>query len=491
MLNNHENFPAIQNSANPKKLADSHSLVVLNDRAKLLKEKSEFREKLENQEHKKADKDLENGLLSLEISNEEELNIFLKKNYPNNLKAKQIAQDYFNEQTVLGFSVDAVYLKKSILNLNNNNKELLNEDQIKNYKEELANQGKSQTKILSLLISKFENEESVSIWVENWKNYQGLWQFAETKTPVERQAIQNIIARADFSSSTAFETSLSEITQSTEISQETKLEISREFDGSHIDSVDGMDYQLEQVKAHKKAIEKEIGVKYSEKESLDFEIEDLNDELDSLPLDDPKRQELEDSIEKRKEALKQTKNAIDRLEKGKPKDVSFQLREGFSAKLNPDGSRSIRIDVENFAIKIPSNRLPFTNTKNLRAINLAFPYLALKNQNLADVLFKPNIENNTVPSKSQRDMGYLILSSLGIDHTRILSEGSIEQLKKDVSKLTLGIGTGMEKLIELGIYDIASQRLNKNKLKEVFTFIRKNRGINKDTFQERMKKKYQ
>ncbi len=299
--------------------------------------------------------------------------------------------------------------------------------------------------------------------------------------------IQNIISKADFSSETSFSTSLAEISQSAEISTETKLEISKRFGCSHIHSVDGMDYQLQQVKSHTEAIEKEISVKSRKKSDLDSEISELEDELNTLPLGDPKRQGLEGIIEQKKQTLEQTENDIDRLEKGKPKETSFVLREGFSVKLNPDGSRSIRIDNENFVIKLPSNNLPlFSGTKNLRTINLAFPYLALRNQNIADSLFRPNLVNDTVPSRKYRKMEHLILSSLGIDDTKILNEENIKQLNKDLSKLTLGIGTGQENLIELGIYDVASQSIDKKKPVEMLTFIRENRGLRDEMIYNKM-----
>ena len=122
------------------------------------------------------------------------------------------------------------------------------------------------------------------------------------------------------------------------------------------------------------------------------------------------------------------------LRNTKASKTSFVLRKEFSAKLNPNGSRSIKID-ENFTIKMPSNWLPFTTTKNLRAINLAFPYKILRNLHVADIIFSPNLENGSVPTKSQRDIGHLILSSLAIDDTKILSEEYIKHLRKSLSFL--------------------------------------------------------
>jgi hypothetical protein len=475
-----EKFSAMRNSADSKESADylignvnSPSMELLNYSVKQLENQRKSHEKIEKKEHENADIDLDNEISLLEISNEDELNSFLEKHYQNNPQAKIIAYEYFNEQKLLGFSVSIKTISKHLENKLLENKELSSEEKIKNYKEELSKEGKSQTEILSLLISRFEGNESVSVWVKNWRNFQKLHQFAENKPPAERKAIQNIISKADFSSETAFSSSLAEISQSAEISNETKFEISREFSGANIKSVGGMDYQLKEIKSHTKAIEKEIGIKFSEKSSLDSEIEGLEDKIDKLPLDDPKRLELEEKLEHKKEVLKETENEIDRLEKGKPKETSFVLREGFSAIQNPDGSRSIKIG-ENFAIKTPSNRLPFTTTKNLRAINLAFPYKILKDLQIADTIFSLNLENNAVPNKSQRDMGHLILSSLGIDDTKILSEENIKQLRKYLSFLKPQNGkTGQDNLIALGVFDVGSQSLDKKRLRNLLEQIRK------------------
>ena len=490
-----EKFSAMRNSADLSGSADSlgenqdsPSLEQLNDSIKQEKEQRKSRAKIEHKESQKADSDLENELSSIEIKNQRELNKFLKTDYSNNKVAIQVAQTYFDKQSLLGFSVSEKTIRSHINERLENNIEISTADKIKKYKEQLTKQGKSQTEILHLLLSKFENEESVSIWVENWRNFQKLEKFSADRPPSERRAIQNIISKADFTNENAFTTSLTEIIQSSEISKETKLEISRQF-GVDVFSVDDMDNTLKEVENHKEKIENIIRTKSREKYSLDSEIKTLENELGKLALYDPKREELKTKIEQKKEILKKTETEINRLEKGKPKDISFQLREGFFAKLNDDGSRSIKIIEDGFAIKLPSIFLPLTTTKNLRAINLSFPYLALKNQNIANIIFSPNLINNFVPSKSQRDMGHLILSTLKIDDSQILSEGSIKQLNKDLSRLT-SVQNGksaQEKLIDLGVFDIASQSLDKEKFRGILKTIRENRGLNDDLFFEKIK----
>ena len=433
----------------------------INNKVKQLNNQRKAHYQMDQSDHQKADDDLERELLEIEISDENDLQNFLDINYPNNIKAKEIAQEYYKRQNEFGVSITGKELLAKINLKLSENRSISTEQQIKTYNEELSQQGKSQTEILSLLILKYQGNESVSKWVENWRNFLRLHQLAETKPPSEHKAIEKIMSSADFTDEFAFQNTLSQISRSTELSAQTKLEISREFNvGSDIDFVDDMDYQLKLVKKHTKAIEREIDTKSIQKESLNSEIQDLENELDTLSTDDPKRKELEEQLEQKKEHLEQTEDEIDRLEKGKPKDTSFQLREGIKAKLNPDGSRSIVIDDE-FSLKLPSHRLPLTTTRNLRAINLAFPYKILKELHLEDIIFSPNIENGTVPNKSQRDLAHSIIRSLGIDDTRILSEEDIKSLKKSLIKLKpTGGKSGKEYFISLGVFDVDSQSLN-------------------------------
>lgn len=234
-----------------------------------------------------------------------------------------------------------------------------------------------------------------------------------------------------------------------------------------------MDYQLKKVKNHTKAIEQEIDNKSRKQESLDLEIDELETELDSLPFDSPKRYEIQEQIAQKKEQLENTNDEIKRLEKDKPEDISFMLREGFLVKLNPNGSRSIEVD-DNFSLKLPSHRLPLTTTRNLRTINLAFPFKILKDLHVADIIFSPKMENHAVPSVENRKMGHLILNSLGIDDSRILSEESIKKLRKDLAILNPKNGkTNYEHLIDTHIFDVDSFKINKSKLRDVLISNRK------------------
>lgn len=442
----------------------------LNSKARQRTKQKKIYKKIEGKEKIKLDSELEEKMNQLDLES------FVTNEFGDNLHALQFAREYIAEREIFGIPIDKEILKKRVNQELENKNEISTADKIKTFKEQLTQQGKPTTEILQTLISKFANEEAVSTWVSNWKNYLKLHQFAQTKPPNERKAIDRIIARADFTNENAFTTSLAEISNSTEISTQTKIEISQKFDGANITSVNGMDSALKKIKTQKSQIEKEIGTKSREKKSLKSDIETLKSEIEKLNPTDPKLQELEQKLKQKKEDLEQTKKEIDRLEAGKPKDISFQLRNGITTKLNTDGSRSININEANFTIKLPSHLLPFTGTKNMRSINLAFPYLALQSSNIAGDIFSPPLRNNDVPTKGNRYMGHLILNSLGIDDTRILSEQTIKQLTTDLALLTSAPTlTGRECLIELGIYNLASQSVNKMRLKKILKFIRENR----------------
>ena len=85
-------------------------------------------------------------------------------------------------------------------------------------------------------------------------------------------------------------------------------------------------------------------------------------------------------------------------------------------------------------------------------------------------------------------MGHLILGSLGIPDDKILSEYEISQMKTDLLRLAgLPSGkTGQECLIDLDIYDISTQNIDKVQFKKVLVYIRENRGLRDDLFQEKL-----
>jgi len=477
MQNSCEKIPAVlsvvsKETANSTKRDHTSSYI---ERSSFINNLRNQQKKSEIEERDKADQRLENEILALNISSQKDLSDFLQKNFPNNTQANDIAQKYFNEQISLGFSVDKEYLLRSITKLTNNEHELSTADKIKAHKEQLSKQGKSPTEILQILISKYEKEVAVSTWVENWKSFLQLHELAENKPPTERQAIQNIIAKADFSNENAFTNSLSEIANSAEISTETKLEISQKFKGENISSVSAMDSALKQLKSKKAKIEDAINEKKFEKTSLLSEIETMEDELGNLPMDDPKREKLKTNLNLKKQVLEQTERSIADMETKKPQEVSFILRDGVSAKLNPDGSRCVEIGENKFTIQLPENAL-FMGRKNMLSINLAFTYKILSQLGM-ETLFTPKIKNGEVPDKQQRIFGSRILNGLGYKTDQILSQSNIYQLEKDLGKLkqTGSNTTGIEDLEALGIWDISSQSINSNQLDYCLHFIRENR----------------
>ncbi len=479
-----EKHMAMQNSADYKESADSlnwnNSHLTLEQQNQIEKERKsqrKYHEKIEDKEHQKADFDLENDFSLLNIYNQEELNDFLAKDYTNNTRAGIIAQTFFDKQIFLGVTVKREKLKQYLLDNLNNTENILIENRVKIFTTTIR-QGKSQTEILQLLISKFENEEAVSTWVDNWKNFLKLHQFAKSKSHIEQKAIQRIVSKADFTSEYAFAISLTEISNSTEISFVTKHEIQRNFKNTGISTINAFDQTLRREKKYKKSIEKKIQSRNESIETLSDDLQSLKSELDKLPPDSPKRLELETKVKQNEKLLSTYEQELSALKKAKPEKVQFQLRGNVLGALNLDGRRSVNIISENFTIQLPSNKLPFSGTRNLRSINLVFPYLILRSQNIADYIFSPNLHNNNIPNKENRKMGHLILSSLSIDDTKILSEENIKQLNTDLARLTsLPAKKGRECLTKLGIYDVALQSVNKKKLKKALKFIRENRGM--------------
>lgn len=208
---------------------------------------------------------------------------------------------------------------------------------------------------------------------------------------------------------------------------------------------------MKKEKQYKKFIEKKIQSRNTDIENINDEIQNLNAELDELPPDVPKNAELKTKIKEKGILLKNYEQELTVLKKVKPDKVQFQL---------------------------PSNNLPLMGEKNLRSIKVTFPFLALRSMHISNEIFAPDLVDSGVPTKAQRDISHLILSSLGIDDSQILSGKDITQLKNDLSYLvdTDSGKTGQECLIELGIYDVASQNVDRNQLKKALRFIRENRG---------------
>lgn len=454
--------------------ADPLYLRQLNAKAKERIAQQEIHKNIETAEREQADKELKDSLNT--IDSIKDLNLFLKENYPDNPKARKLSLSFFEEQISLGIppKTDEIstFLDREIMRDN----ELSVADRIIKLEEELTQQGKSSQEILQLLISNFENETAVQTWVENWKNFQRLSQFAQSKPPQEQKAILSIVGKADFSSATAFETSLTAISKSSDISEATKVEIMQEFKGSSIKSVVGMDAGLKQAKLRKEQFSKVIKQQTQNSEMLSSEIESLENKLEDLEETDPEREDLENQIKQKKEALEQTNKQLTKLKREQPKDISYKLREGFTVLKNQDNSRSIQIDGLGFSLTLPSNRLPFQSLKNLRSVNTAFVYSSLKQLEISQFIFSPELKNNELPTKAQRDMCHTILDSLGFNDNRILDQQEINELNNYLSQLVdkEEYLYPVDRLIALNLYNPVSQKTNIDKLEEMLKSIKEN-----------------
>jgi len=459
-------------SADSNEAADSLSdddFEKLESEQKDRKEKQTQHKKIEEQERLSADLELEENLSELSSLD------LINKEYPNNEEALSIGKEFIERNALMGIIPTEKELEAHISDKLGNGEKLSQEDEIKALKNELESEGKSSTEILQNLISRYDNVPEVKTWVENWKNFLELHELAKSKSPTERKAIETIISNSDFTTENAFETALESISNNSEISAETKEEISLKF--GKITSVGGMDSTLNQLKDHKKGIEKAISEKGEIKESLEGEISDLKSKIENTEPFSTERKELEKQLEAKTKNLKVAESEIRELQETIPKEISFPLREGFTAKLNSDGSRVIRIDGLNFDLKIPDNKMPFQGQKNMLAINLAFNYSALHMSGM-EGLFNPPLGSGDVPDKNHRILSGKILSNLGYPTDTILSNDHIKQLKDDLGILKQkgSNSTGMEDATALGIYDISTQEINMNRLTKCLSFIKQNRG---------------
>lgn len=446
-----------------------------NDRLKQRKEQELSHNKIEDHEHNQADKVLEEELENTDnVIDEKNLEVFIKENYPNSPKYIDDARDFLSRHSVIGVKVSEQKLRDYIAETFDNSEDLNIGDQIVATKEQLTAQGKSQVEILNTLLSRFESEEAVSTWIENWKNMLALHKYSENKPPQERKAIQSIIVNADLSSENSFDLALTEIENSSEISETTKEEIALKF--GKISSVGEMDSTLNQLKDHKEGIEKAISGKEEVKNALEGEISDLKKQIENTEPFSQEREKLEKKLKTKVGSLKTAETEIRELKENTPEDISFPLREGFTAKLASDGSRIISIDGLNFDLKIPDNKMPFQGRKNMLTVNLAFNYSALHKSGMED-LFNPPLGSGDVPDKNHRILSGKILSNLGYPTDTILSNDHIKQLKDDLGILKQkgSNSTGMEDATALGIYDLSTQEINMNRLTKCLSFIKQNR----------------
>jgi len=255
-----------------------------------------------------------------------------------NEQALIYAREYIVKKEMLGIPIRKESLKDSVYQKLESVHSYSAKYQITLIKKELVKQGKSTTEILQILIAKFENESSITLWVENWKNYLALHQYAQTKPPSEQKTIESIISKADFASEDSFADTLSLISKSSGISTQTKLEIAQKFNTENISTVGAMDSALNQIRTRKKDVEKAIDIKTVEKETLQTEIENLEEELEALTAFDPKREEIDTKLKEKKGMLKNTEAVLQTLEDQKPNEVSFVYK---------DSTKRLRMNCKN------------------------------------------------------------------------------------------------------------------------------------------------
>lgn len=489
-----ERFTSKFESADSWESADS--LRENHDQAKYSIEKSNAQKKSQEEfdsdlleEIQRTDKALSQELKDNgSIINQSNLFAFIQENYFQNNEAFKIARTYLQQQELFGLTVSKNELRQKVDTIISREQTVSKEDQIKGFKENLQTNGKSSEQILRLLLNKFGNETEIPALISNWQKFLRLHELAKTKSPQEQRVIQRIISNADFTSESAFSVSLSAIQSSVELSDQTKLEISMEFNGADVHSIRQMDSGLQFLKSQKQKINSVLNKKVEQLNTLNSDIKNLENQIDDLLSGDEKRKELEDQLSQKKDLLNKTKVHVEFLETERKRDIVFEIRSGFFAKLNPDSSRSLK-NPENFSLKLPSNALPFTGMKNRRTVNLSFVCSPLIRFGILDEIFSPNLESDTVPMKVHRDMGHFILDAFGIDDNQLLSETNIAQLDKDLARLTdsNGVKSSREHFVDLGIYNIADQSLNMKQFKRALVFVKENRHLKDDVFSEKLK----
>jgi hypothetical protein len=501
--NSPDNFSRVQQSATLSEVADSRAgsrdSRLLNQTNSTGKEnvfQKESQEKVQK-EHQKFESDLKKdiGATDRELDaildedvyvDENNLKSFIDIHYSGDLNVLENAKKHLSIQKMLGMKVTTEKLKSFLSENIDEKQELSTEDQIKAYKEQLSTKGKSSVFILKSLIAKFGSDLEISAWTENWKEFLRLHELSKTRSPKEREAIQSIIARADYTSENAFSIALATIQSSTELSETTKREIVAEFDGSYVTTVVQMDSGLQLLKDRKKEASRLLGTKQAELDSLNSDIEELKQQLENLPEGNSKREKLEQQISKKTDLLKDTQDQVELLKTESRKQTAFEIRSGFFAELNPVGSRSLKIP-EKFSLKLPSNTLPFTGLKNLRTVNLAFVCDALKRHGIMNEVFSPNLDSGTIPSKSHRDTGHLILESLGIADKQILSEKDIATVNRDLSRIMdSGVLSPREHLIQMGLYDLKEQYFDIRLFQNALLFARENRRMKQERFSKKL-----
>ncbi len=446
-------FPDIKDSADSlgepaESFVNRQKNTFTNQRISLQKLET-FHSKIETEEKFEAEISLSN---ELEALNQEELNN-------------------------LGFDVSDQLLSKQSRRYSKMKDKLIVATQATNLSEILRSQGKSNTEILQTLISRFKNEPALQTWIQNWKQFLQLSKYAQSRNPEERKIIEQVISNSNFTSDKSFDRAFAQIIQDERISDTTRFELQKKFGTENVQTVKELDKCLSRISDHKNRVESKLKAKEQEKNHLEEDVEILSKQIEEKSPYDPERIELEKELNRKKKEIDGFQKEIVVLKESQPEKVSFVLRNNVEAIRGVDGNRFVRLLDKDFSIRLPENRL-FMSRQNVRSINLIFPYAILDKLGVGNTVFTPGLISNSTPSKEHRNLGHIILSTLGYDDKRILSQPEINQLSKDLSVLKneKSNSTGKEDLVELGIWKTQSQNVDRGRLKELLQLIKEKRG---------------
>ncbi|GEM_PF-3001253 len=484
MLERSEYGEAALKSVDSSESTDSHEnlpqidLEQLNSDAKQRENQRKIHQGIENKDRQKADIELESNLSELDGGIVDEVNLteFIEKNYSGSQEAFNAAKDYMLLQQSIGNAVSESDLREVLSNAVKEESVISKGDEVIAFKEKLVAKGKSQTEILSKLIASYEGDESVSVWVENWKQMLALHNYAKSNLDTsDQKAVENILSNVDITSENSFDTALKTIASSSEVSDSAKEKIVTKF--GNISTIKDMDATLTDLKEQKEKLGEVVSRKEENRDLIKSDISKLEAKLNDPEITEQERSDLEKELAEKKQELETVKVEITSLQEQIPEKISFPLRNGFSAVLNSDGSRSIQIDGLNFVLKIPDNKMPFQGRKNVLTVNTAFTYGALRNSGI-ESLFNPELNNADVPTRDQRVLCSKILTSLGYPDSEIISELQIVQLNKDLSLLRNKNSntSGFEDITALGIWDDLNKQIDTNRLTDCLSYINKNRG---------------
>ena len=428
------------------KIHENHSSAPFDSKQKEQNKQTHIHNVISKSEHRQADLDLNSDLARLDdIFGEEEL---------------------LNEDTESG---ESLFTEVS--------NDISFEDHVKALNSQLKTEGKSNSEILNTLLSTFSKEESLTTWVENWKNFQRLHAFAKSKPPKEQRVIEGIISGVDFTSKDSFSQALVQIEENQEISAKTKREIAVKFGKSEVSSVKQMDGQLKKLKKENQRVVAQIGETESNQTKLSSRLKELDKKLESSSLGSIEMEELEQEKKELKTKLKASQKKLKDLKEKEKSEIGFPLRKGFKAVLEQKGKRFVSALDGTMKVQLPSNRLPFTHMSNLESVNFAFVQNVMSKLGLAKHLMKPPFENGNVPSGELRKFSRRVLEALGFNTGSIITQEEISTLESDLSFLgkVYPVKDSYESLKELGIIEI-EKGLNPESLFEALQVLEENRN---------------